>query len=61
MANIRAESSRSLVFGYSAKASELKAFIASLPDEATVTISSYAGDAREPAETTIQATWSEDA
>lgn len=43
--------------GYGANAAAYKAFFDKVPDTAKIDVTSYAGDAREPSETTITATW----
>lgn len=51
------ESRATLKFGHQVEASDVKAFLERVPDAAMLTITRYEGDAREPSETTISATW----
>jgi hypothetical protein len=44
-------------FGYKVPVTELKEFFNLIPDTAEITVDHYAGDQRDPTETTITAEW----
>jgi hypothetical protein len=54
---IRTTTSREIVFGYKVNAGELKLALSTIPDHAEMTVTKYEGDAREPTETRIEASW----